>query len=319
MKVRIVITVIIGLLSNSIVYADEAATTFLQRSQEGWFFYNEIIEEEVPEEEEKEAPPPLAAAPPPPEAKGPAPLSAEWMKANLPRYLNMAIDDPSPENVTAYLYLQKYAMNKASAFRETFQTVSFSDPYLDENSARPIPTNSGRLSDRISDQSKTTELKKLAKTTGLWFFYHSECRFCAQQVSGLKAIARLYDFHITAISLDGRPLPGGHFPDFKVDSGQAGKLNVTRTPTLILVRPPNDYALIASGVITANEFAERTIMLAKQEGWIDEDDYQQTRRLKFDRPEPEDLTPLQKLHGEDFTPTAPDIIDYFKQRVTGSF
>jgi conjugal transfer pilus assembly protein TraF len=59
---------------------------------------------------------------PPAAASGPAPLSAAWLRANLERFRDQAIDDPSPRNVALYLYLQRLVLDKAERFAEAGQS-----------------------------------------------------------------------------------------------------------------------------------------------------------------------------------------------------
>ncbi|WP_336107927.1 conjugal transfer protein TraF, partial [Thalassospira sp. CH_XMU1420-2] len=86
----------------------------------GWHFYDDP--EPVPEKEELEPQPsqvlgtPEREAPPAAsnsEGSGPSPMSAEWLKANMPRLLNQALDNPTRENVEAYYGAQRVMMDKA--------------------------------------------------------------------------------------------------------------------------------------------------------------------------------------------------------------
>lgn len=322
MRTTIVITILV-FCYGGLAWGDSDTERLRPSSERGWFFYLERYPEEPQAEPEPEPAADVVAEAQTDTmteqtvsvASGPAPLSAEWLKENLPRYLNQAIDNPSRENVLAYAYLQKHAMNKASSFREAYQAAVYSDPYLDENNVRPIASAAASLNDRLADEAGLEVLRELAKTTGIWFFYTSDCPYCAKQAPVLEILSRKYGFIVTAISLDGLPLPGGQFPDFKTDQGQAAVLKVATTPTIMLARPPNDYLLIANGIIAASEFAERTLTLARQAGWIDEDSFDQTRKLRYAKTGDESLQPLQKLYGKDFEPEADDIVNYFKQRI----
>ena len=106
--------------------------SYFADKQRGWFWY-EVLPEPVkktqPEsqaEQEKLKPdikptsdvqaeiePKIQANP----SAEPQPLSSAWLKQNLEHYLNQAIDDPSPENVAAFYYLQRVMMDKAERFK----------------------------------------------------------------------------------------------------------------------------------------------------------------------------------------------------------
>ena len=58
----------------------------------------------------------------------------------MEHYRDKAIDNPSPENVAAYYYLQRVMMDKAQRFTDMARRVVMSDPLLDENQRRPIAT-----------------------------------------------------------------------------------------------------------------------------------------------------------------------------------
>ncbi|MCX7100910.1 MAG: conjugal transfer protein TraF, partial [Methylobacter sp.] len=120
-------------------------STYYEDKERGWFWYEEpVLDEDVAEPEpllpepppiqEKKAEPEPAK---PPEAK---PLSAEWFRKNMEKYRDKAIDEPTPQNVSAYMYLQRVMLDKAEKFTEVSQQVVMSDPVLDENSRRPIAT-----------------------------------------------------------------------------------------------------------------------------------------------------------------------------------
>ena len=122
------------------------AAGFYFREQEGWFWY-----EREPEQ------PPAPEPPPPPEPtapaesplaetapEGPKPLSAEWLREHIGAYRDAAIDEPTPENVALYLYLQRVALDNSSRFAAATQRAVQRDPFLDEITQRPTATFAAR-------------------------------------------------------------------------------------------------------------------------------------------------------------------------------
>ena len=88
-----------------------AGQSFYQGKSEGWFWY-QTYPDPVPPVQEKPAPPP-----PPPPAPEPvskvdqaptAPFTSAWIRLELPKFRDRAMDDPTPENVRAYYYLQRF-------------------------------------------------------------------------------------------------------------------------------------------------------------------------------------------------------------------
>lgn len=285
-----------ALLAASIAYSASAQQMgqpagFYGDRERGWFWYEvepEPDEEPPPPKKEEPAPPAPAPTPPPvqplatPEPKVPAPPSfgsAAWLRENLPKYRDRALDDPSAENVRAYYVVQRLAMDKASAFTDMAQRVVVGDPLLDETGRRPTATFAANEMNAVAGEATDAELKEIAQQVGIWFFYRSDCVYCDKQAPVLEMLERAYGFNITAISLDGKSLPGGQFPNFRADTGQAARLGVDRTPTLVLVRPPEGIQTIARGVLSLQELRRRILTGALNAGWIDQETFDKTRAV----------------------------------------
>lgn len=257
--------------------------SFYQDKERGWFWYEEppIVEIDDPEPREPSPQPPPEKQEEPTLAKpsGPKPLSAEWFRKNMETYRDKAIDDPTHENVSTYMYLQRVMLDKAERFAEVSQRVVMADPLLDENSRRPIASFGAFAKDEMSTRGTEKVAKKLAEDAGLWFFYDSTCEFCVKQAGVLKGLINAYGFKVLAIARDGLPLPGGSFPDFTIDRGQAKKLGVETTPALFLVRPGENGGAIqlGQGLLAGDEIIKRSIARAHETGWLNDEEYQETR------------------------------------------
>lgn len=247
---------------------------FYERGSEGWFWYHDPKEQTSP----AAARPPETPAPmePPPvvepaPAPGPAPLSTRWLRENLETYRDRAIDDPTPENVAAYLYLQRVAMDKASRFAKVSERVVQSDPLLDEITQRPTATFGANLANKTAGAQRDALLGTIAERASLWFFFRSDCPYCAAQAPLLSHLARMYGLHVLPVSLDGASLPSGVFPDFVRDAGQAAALGVRSTPAMFLVDPTAPaFAPIAQGLLSMAQLQDRLIGGAVTAGWISE-------------------------------------------------
>lgn len=280
---------------------------YFQRHREGWFWY-----ETAPAPEE--APKPPLAAPatkpePPNAAVEPPALSAEWLKINIPKYLDRALDAPTPENVAAYYYLQRVALDKSNRFSDVAQEVVTEDYALDEVSRRPLATYAVNEMNRVAGATRAEVLREIGAQAGILFVYHSECRYCAIQAPVLKAFARLYGFTILPIALDGLPLPDGSFPDYRPDTGQARELGVQQTPAMFLARPPNRVVELAQGALSIDELTQRVVIAAKQLGLIDEKSYDRTRPVHTTALAT-DLHPPPDIAGD-----PQKLIDYIRHRV----
>src|ERR1700730_5684444 len=75
-------------------------------------------------------------------------------------------------------------------------------------------------------------------------------------------------------------MPEGAFTKFVPDRGHAQELGVTQTPTLYLVREPQQFVLLSEGLVTDDELLERIVLAAHEAGWITEQEFNATRPRK---------------------------------------
>jgi conjugal transfer pilus assembly protein TraF len=210
----------------------------------------------------------------------PQPLSSAWLKQNLEHYLNQAIDDPSPENVAAFYYLQRVMMDKAERFTNAARYVVMSDPQLDETVRRPVATYAANEANHQASVVAERALKAIAAQAGILFFFRSDCPYCHVQAPILAMLENAYGFKIYPVSLDGLPMPNGFFSQFKRDNGQAAMLGVEQTPALFLMKPPKQIVPLAQGALSLEEVTGRILLAAKEAGWIDASQYQTTQGIR---------------------------------------
>jgi len=280
-------------------------SAFYRQKERGWFWYETPVEEEPEIELPPETKPLKQEQMEQKKLPTFKPLSSEWFRANLTKYRDRAVDDPTPENVSRYMYLQRVMLDKAERFTDVTKQVVMADPILDENSRRPIATFGANALDEQAELGMAKVAKQLAKEAGLWFFYSSTCTFCIKEAGVLKGLANAYGFKILPIALDGLPLPDNPFPNFTVDNGQSNKLGVDTTPALFLVKPGNngDVIQIGQGLLSGDDIVKRAVVLGYQRGWIDDSDYNGTLKAK---PITVDQTTLQTLNDDDLN--RPDVL-----------
>lgn len=243
----------------------------------GWFWYNDpiVLEPEQPEPQTVEDGDP--ARMPMVDTQAPS-YSTAWIRENLPKLRDAAVDTPTPENVRAYLYVQRLAMDRAGEFQAAVSVVTASDPYLDQVSRFPTSAKGVAVGEQMAERGKEDVLFGLSRNAGLWFFYRSDCRYCHAMVGILLMLERKYSFKIIPISLDGLPLDT-RLPDFAVDRGQAAQLGVETTPSMFLVRPPDmkNVVPLAQGFVALGELEDRIVRMAYYRGWISKKQYDTTR------------------------------------------
>jgi conjugal transfer pilus assembly protein TraF len=273
MKIRFITALLtaVGTLVLPCIAAQADAAYFSERER-GWFWYEEPPPEAIP-------PAPLTVPPiaelqpePPPEQEstdpGPPPLSAAWYRENLEHYRDAAIDNPTPENVRAFYYLQKVMMDKASAFTAMAGQVVEGDPLLDATAERPLASYAVYDIDRAAFLARQEVLRDIARSAGLMFFIGKDCPQCESLAPIIRALAARLGFTIVVVSVDGVQPPPGMFATVRQDEGQAQQLGVTVLPSLYLARPPDQIMAIVQGPIAAEALEKRLVLLAKQANWI---------------------------------------------------
>ena len=262
-------------------------TGFYERGTEGWFWYRDPRAAAAPQPTPKATPPALEPATPEPTAErppapepGPRPLSAQWFRENLDTYRDRAIDEPTPENVAAYFYLQRIAMDKSSRFARVSERVVQGDPLLDEITQRPTATFGANLVNKTAGGARDAALRKIAARASLWFFFRSDCPYCHAQAPLLARLAQMYGFDILPVSIDGQALPLGLFPDQVQDTGQAHGLGVRSTPAMFLVDPAvPTFVPLAQGMLSLAQLQDRIVEGAAQAGWISEPEAARTHAV----------------------------------------
>jgi len=249
---------------------------FYENKSEGWYWYDDpIIEEELESKNEhsiqpKTTEPPKIQSEQDIQKESPPPMSVVWIRENLEKYRDQAIDNPTAENVAAFQLIQRTMLDKASRFRIAASQYALANPMLDESLRRPSNPFGAKGIDKQVRENKKLLLSQLANKIGIIFFYRSDCHFCAQEVRIIKLLKQHYGFNTMAISIDGLPLPGNPFPNYKVDRGHAKKLEVDRVPALFLFKKGEAAVPISFGLILEDQIIERTIYVAKERGWIDD-------------------------------------------------
>ena len=266
--------------------AEQRPDGYYEGKEEGWFWRELLLDPQLPPIE-PETPPNEAIVEEPAqietrqnEVAQPRPLSPEWMRLKLPEYRDRALEQPTPDNVRAYFYLQRYAMDMAERFALVAQKVVLSDPSLDENTRRPISTYGGHVFDEVARDNTLRVATKIASLAGMWYFYKSDCPYCRAQNPILERLQRRIGLAVLPIALDNRAMPEGPFVRFVPNKGHAQQLGVTQTPTLYLVRKPNEFVLVSEGLVTDDGLLERIVYAAHDAGWITDEEFNSTRAAK---------------------------------------
>lgn len=251
----------------------------------GWHWYNETeTDEDETAETQPEQPQPTNTTPTEqPKQQQTVQITAEWLKENIPKLLNTAVNNPTQENLKNYWMAVRLSKDMASRFTDNTKTFFATHPELSEAKRRPESNYALAQYRPEVAKNKTNVVKSIFERAGIWFFYASTCPYCAQEAPILRSLEELYGVNILAVSLDGKPMPNGIFQDYVVDpTGElARKLAVQKTPTLYLVtNDGQQFHMLAEGIVTMDELLDAIITTAHSYKIISEQEYQSTLEVK---------------------------------------
>ena len=184
----------------------------------------------------------------------------EAVRQRLEDMKDIAIINPSPENVRAYVAEQEQAMERAQVFAEVWKTVLVTNPELDYSlKGRPTNNMGARVYDAARNADRDAVLRRTADTHGLFFYIKSGCVYCHALAPILKSFEMSYGFKVVAVTLDGGGLKEYPYPI--PDNGSAARFNVSTTPALILVNPKTQQSQpVGYGMMSYEELRERIYM-----------------------------------------------------------
>lgn len=288
-------SVLLLMVPGACVYAD----SFWNDRSEGWWFYEP---DPVPIVKPEPKPTPkidtslvvtLPKTPPESTAEdpGPVPFSATWLKVNLPRYQQIALDNPGDvDAVASYALLKRMAMDNAQLFTRTYKRALLRYPVLDESTNRPMATFATRQVDEAAIQARDQLLKKIAeRSAGLFLFVKPDCPVCGAQTAALSYLKSNYGFEVKPILVGGddpkgRPIYAA-LGNVALDSGQAASLHPVALPAIYLVNPkaaPSKQILsIGQGGTSVPQLMDSLIEQSLVQGVITDGEYDETLNFNF--------------------------------------
>jgi conjugal transfer pilus assembly protein TraF len=192
-------------------------------------------------------------------------LTNKELGSEIERLLATAVEKQTPSAVKEYLFLQQYAMDRASRFSDVFRRTVWATPELDY-SLRSRPANSMALAayDAQRDAKRRATSESLGKTHGVFFFFRANCTYCHQLAPILRMYQRNYGVEIFPVSLDGGTLP--EFPNARPDNGASQNLNVTSVPAIFLAdKRTGRIQPLGYGVMSLEEIVNRIYVLTETE------------------------------------------------------
>lgn len=304
--------VLLGVMSQASagLYYPDHKGDFFDRAHEGWFWYEKMLSDKTPKKHKVvKSPAPKSnvetmKVPPAPVAKatspaptsdttpsGPPAFTAAWFRKNLPKYRDRAWNDPTPQNVAAFMYVQKMVLNRSERFSNVWRDVIATDPILDANSVTPTATNGSLLMREAVYNKRKTVLKSLKSTIGILFFYNGS-KYSAEQARTLDAIHKQYGVPVLAASVDGSSLPSDVKLPSRIDAGQAKHLHVHSVPATFVMLKDHSFIPIGEGIFAMPTVENRMLLVAQSNGLISEKDYMETQFRLHETPDL--ITDLEK-------------------------
>ena len=230
--------------------------------ERGWFWYDDPLPErsEVPKSKPKAVP--TISAPTAP-TKPRELVEFEALQKRVEDLRNIAIINPSEQNIRNYLNIQNFVIEKASTFADVAQRVIWASPELDPTvTGRPVNAKALEVFDREQAGARTNTVAQLSQTHALFFFFRSDCPYCHQFAPLLKDFEAKFGLKIVPISVDGGGLPEFRSP--RVDNGIARTLDVRQVPALFLAEPGGGKITpIGYGVLSESELLERIYVVTQ--------------------------------------------------------
>ena len=229
----------------------------------GWHFYCDP------------AAPPAGSRPEEPgEAEAPVPATTgpgavaeiEAMRRALEESRAVAILQPTPDNVSAYLYLQQESLQRAATFSDVFRRVVWSTPELDYTLTRPAGALSKQLWSDSRLAARQEALANLGERYGLIYLGDAGCAGCRVFGPLLRAFALRHGLDVLAVSLTGEALEG--WPEAVPDNGRAAELGLqgAPVPAVVLFDTETGQVLpVSFGVVAEDQLAERIYVLTALE------------------------------------------------------
>lgn len=190
--------------------------------------------------------------------------TVEELRAEAQRRLNVAVMDPTEENLKSYLAINTLMLEKSTVFAQRWKETLWANPNFDHTVVHP---NANFAQVALKDEAKQTKsdlLKALASQAGLVVLVQAGCSFCSLMAPVINRLQEESGFNVLAITIKGG-IPQ-EWPTAKPDNGIVRRLMTlsgsvpTVTPAVFLVdRKGQKAQLIASGALSLEDLKERLV------------------------------------------------------------
>lgn len=190
--------------------------------------------------------------------------TVEELRAEAQRRLNIAVMNPTEENLTAYLEINTLMLEKSTVFAQRWKETLWANPGFDHTVVHP---NANFAQVALKDEKKTAKdasLKGLASQAGLVVLVQAGCSFCSMMAPVMANLSAQTGMSVLPVSIKGDV--SNDWPNAKPDNGIVNRLMTlsgsvpTVTPAVFLVdRSGQNAQLIASGALSLEDLKDRLV------------------------------------------------------------
>ena len=190
--------------------------------------------------------------------------TVEELKQEAKRRLDVAVMEPTKENITAYLAVNTLMLEKSTVFAQKWKETLWANPGFDHTVLHP---NANFAQVALKDEAKSEKadiLKELSTHAGLVILVQSGCSFCSLMAPVIQKLQQETGIRALAISIKGDVTQ--EWPGAKPDNGIVRRLMTlsgsvpTVTPAIFLVDRKGEQALlIASGALSVEDLKDRLV------------------------------------------------------------
>ncbi len=183
----------------------------------------------------------------------------EQAKKELGDKLADAILNPTGENITVYLALQKAWIGRSSKFSEEWAKALLNYPEFDSNISYPTSHYGRKIARNVENQKRVVQIKEIAQNSSLLFFYDGKDKISQAFSLVVKEFGKKYLWNIVAISCDGTLLDG--FVTNQPDKGISQQFGLYKTPALFVVDPSTNEAFAIAYGLVSIDVIENNILI----------------------------------------------------------
>lgn len=233
----------------TITFAEEP---FLHTHEEGWFWHNERIETDKKPEPKVTVEPTISK---------PADPDKVWKQIGkaVERARARAILNPTITNIAEARRLQRIVVAQANLFSEKWMLDLLLHPEHDESLVNPSNSAARDIYNQNVNGLKEKAIAQIRATSGLVYFYEAGEPFSERMAEVVRDFAGLHQIMVIPIAMTTKI--STHFPDSRIDSGQAIQMGVKHIPAVFTIHPGSKQSIpVAYGLISQSELQDNILL-----------------------------------------------------------